>query len=53
LFDFVSTVMPANAPGSLSHQEYLDVMSYLLVQNNYVSADAALKESELSSLALK
>jgi mono/diheme cytochrome c family protein len=53
LFNFVSTVMPANSPGSLSHQDYLDVVSYLLVQNNEVSADTAFNESQLGNIALK
>lgn len=53
LLDYVSTTMPYNAPGSLSHQEYLDVLSYLLVQNNYVSADTTFDESQLINLSLK
>jgi polar amino acid transport system substrate-binding protein len=53
LLDFVDTTMPANAPGSLSHQDYLDVVSYLLVQNNDVSADTTFDESQLSNIALK
>lgn len=53
LLDFVSTAMPATNPGSLSHQEYLDVESYLLVQNNYISAAAIFDESQLNNLTLK
>jgi polar amino acid transport system substrate-binding protein len=53
LLDYVSTTMPANAPGSLSHQEYLYVLSYLLVQNNYVSADTTFDESQLINLPLE
>jgi polar amino acid transport system substrate-binding protein len=53
LFNFVSTVMPASNPGSLSHQDYLDVVSYLLVQNNEVSADTTFNESQLGNIALK
>jgi len=45
--------MPLEAPGSLSHQDYLDLLCYLLVQNNYVSADTIFNESELSNITLK
>lgn len=53
LVDFVSTAMPANAPGTLSRQDYLDLVSYLLVQNNYVSADTSIDESKLSNISIK
>ncbi len=53
VLDFVDTAMPANAPGSLSQQDYLDVVSYLLVQNNYVSPGTALDTSRLGSINLK
>jgi mono/diheme cytochrome c family protein len=53
LLDFVSTTMPAKAPGSISHQDYLNVLSYLLVQNNAVDPAAAFNESGLASVQLK
>jgi cytochrome c len=53
LLDFVSTAMPAKAPGSLSHQDYLNVLSYLLVQNNAADPAAAFNESGLASVQLK
>jgi mono/diheme cytochrome c family protein len=53
LLDYVSTAMPANTPGSLSHQEYLNVVSYLIVQNNYMSPDASFVGSQLSNVSLK
>jgi mono/diheme cytochrome c family protein len=53
LLSFVSTVMPANAPGSLSQQDYLDVVSYLLVQNNFVTPGTTLDAGRLSSINLK
>ena len=53
LLDFVDTTMPANNPGSLSHQDYLDVVSYLLTQDSDVSAGTAFDESQLGSITLK
>jgi hypothetical protein len=53
LLDFVSAVMPQNAPGSLSHQDYLNVLCYLLVQNNYAFPAAAFDESALAGIQLK
>ena len=53
LFNFVSTVMPADAPGSLSKADYLRVVAYLLVQNNFVSPQSSLDQSTLSSVNLK
>ncbi len=53
LLNFISTSMPLEAPGSLSHQDYLNVLCYLLVQNNYVSAKTVFNESQLINIALK
>ncbi|MFC2041941.1 c-type cytochrome [Chloroflexota bacterium] len=53
LFDFVSTNMPKSNPGSLSHQDYLNVVSFLLVQNNYLQKDATFLESQLINITLK
>ena len=53
LFTFISTIMPANAPGSLSHEQYVDVLVYLLVKNNYISPNEAFSESGLAGLQLK
>ena len=53
LLDYISTAMPLNAPGSLSHQDYLNVLSYLLVQNKYATATAAFDENALGNLQLK
>jgi mono/diheme cytochrome c family protein len=53
LLSKISTTMPANSPGSLSHQDYLNVLSYLLVQNNYVSNNTEFNESQLGGIPLK
>lgn len=53
LFKFISGSMPMNAPGSLTKQQYLDVLAYLLKQNGYGPAGtAALSTASLGSVAL-
>ncbi len=54
LLAFIDTNMPFNAPGTLSHADYLNVLAYLLVQNQDVTAGTAfVNESQLGSIALK
>jgi mono/diheme cytochrome c family protein len=53
LLNFISKSMPFNAPGSLSPQQYLQVLSYILIQNNYVSPGTSLDASTLSGINLK
>jgi cytochrome c len=53
LFNYISTAMPANSPGSLSRQDYLNVLSHLLVQNNKVTSSTSFKEGDLGSISLK
>ena len=53
LFDYISTTMPKSNPGSLSHQDYLNLVSFLLVQNDYLPKDSAFLESQLSNVSLK
>ncbi len=52
LYDYVSTVMPNDAPGSLSSQEYLQVVSYILVQNEFVTPDTPIQPDKLDSIPL-
>jgi cytochrome c len=52
LFSFISTAMPFSAPGSLSHQDYLNVLCYLLVQDNYASSGTTFSESSLAAIRL-
>ena len=40
LYDFVSTNMPQSAPGSLSPDHYLQLVSFILVRNNFTSDQA-------------
>jgi cytochrome c len=53
LLNFIDTSMPLDAPGSLSQQDYLDVVSFLLVQNNFVSSGTVLAANNLNSVSLK
>ncbi len=53
LLDFISTAMPASAPGSLSHQDYLNVLTYLLVKNNKTSSNTSFNETDLGNISLK
>jgi alcohol dehydrogenase (cytochrome c) len=53
LLNFIDTAMPLDAPGSLSQQQYLEVVSYFLVQDSFVSSGTALDASNLGSVTLK
>jgi mono/diheme cytochrome c family protein len=53
LYDYTQSLMPQNAPGSLSPEQYLQVTGYLLVQNNLVPADAPLSQANLQAVPLE
>lgn len=53
LLDYISTTMPQSAPSSLSQEEYRDVLSYLLAQNNFVQANDGFDTNKLESVSLK
>ncbi|HZX68839.1 MAG TPA: PQQ-binding-like beta-propeller repeat protein, partial [Candidatus Elarobacter sp.] len=52
LFDFISRQMPADKPGSLTQQQYLDVTAFLLARNGYPAGTVALMKSTLPQVAL-
>jgi cytochrome c len=52
LYDFVRVAMPKDAPGSLSAERALQVVSFLLVENQWMSAEQPLNESGLSAVQL-
>jgi len=52
MYDFISKQMPANAPGSLTSDNYLAVMAYLLQQNGFTSGSHPLDTTMLSSVNL-
>jgi len=53
IFHIVSQNMPAPAPGSLSKEEYVQVMSYILQQNGYPSGAAELTFETAGASKLK
>jgi alcohol dehydrogenase (cytochrome c) len=50
LYDFISRQMPANAPGSLSKQQYLDVTAYILSRNGGKAGSVALSSATLANV---
>lgn len=53
LYDFVSTNMPQNAPGSLSPDEYLQVVSFILVRNAFVDPQVPLSQDKLAGVQVR
>ena len=53
LLQYIGSAMPYNNPGSLTTTQYLQVLAYLLLQNNYISPSAIWDNSNLSSIMLK
>ncbi|MBI4295538.1 MAG: hypothetical protein HY667_00325 [Chloroflexi bacterium] len=53
LFDYIRIAMPLEAPGSLTPQEYLEVMSFLMLQNGFAGAGTTLNPNGLEELPLK
>jgi mono/diheme cytochrome c family protein len=53
LLTFYQTTMPFDAPGSLSSQDYLNILAYLMVQNSYLSGSAPYDSSALLNVQLK
>jgi PQQ-dependent dehydrogenase (methanol/ethanol family) len=52
LEDFIARQMPADKPGSLTQQQYLDVTAFLLARNGYPAGDVPLTKSTLAEVAL-
>lgn len=42
IFTYMSTNMPFNNPGSLSHEQYVDIMAFILSRNGYHAGGAPL-----------
>jgi len=53
LLDLITTTMPPGAAGSLSRQDYLNVLCFLLVQNNKVAVETPFDENTLRGISLK
>lgn len=54
LFGYMVTNMPMNAPGSLSHDKYVELLAYILQRNGYPAGSKALTyaEAEHSKIAV-
>ncbi|HEY0198397.1 MAG TPA: c-type cytochrome [Rhodanobacter sp.] len=54
IFTIVSQNMPATEPGTLPHQDYVEIMAFLLQQNGYPAGSEALTfdEAKLSKVKL-
>ncbi len=53
MLNFISKNMPLSAPGSLTHQQYIDLLCYILVQDAQVSLSTMFVESQLGNITLK
>ena len=52
LFGLISTQMPVNDPGSLSREQYTQVLAFILAQNGYPAGSAPLDAAHLDEVAL-
>jgi mono/diheme cytochrome c family protein len=52
MLNYMSKNMPLAASGSLSNQQYIDLLAYILVQASIVSPSTAFDESKLSSISI-
>jgi len=52
LYGFISTQMPANDPGSLTKDQYLKVLAYILSKNDYPSGQTPLSKDTLRQVDL-
>lgn len=52
LYNYVHIAMPQNAPGSLSDEQYLEVVTFLLLQNDLVQPDTPVSIDQLGEIEL-
>jgi S-disulfanyl-L-cysteine oxidoreductase SoxD len=50
LYDYISTTMPLDHPGSLDVRAYTDIVAYLLKANGFPSGTAELQQSNLPAI---
>jgi glucose dehydrogenase len=53
MLTFISNKMPLTSPGSLSHQQYIELLAYIMIQDNLVSPTTTFNESQLSGIKVK
>ncbi len=49
IFTYMTTNMPMNAPASLSHTEYVNIMAFILSKNGYQAGSTALTFGQASA----
>ncbi len=52
MYDFIRTAMPFNKPGSLSQEQYLQLLAFMLEQNHVVADGARLEPDGLQNIVL-
>ena len=52
MFTFIKTQMPANKPASLTKQQYLQSLAYILSKNGYPAGATPLSEKTLGQVKL-
>jgi mono/diheme cytochrome c family protein len=52
MHEFIATQMPLDSPGSLSAQQYTDVIAFFLRENGYPTGTAELLPSALSTIRM-
>jgi mono/diheme cytochrome c family protein len=53
MYDFMRHAMPFNKPGSLSEEQYLQVLAYLLESNQLIPTGSQLGSASLADIALR
>jgi mono/diheme cytochrome c family protein len=53
LFDAMVALMPQNAPGSLTDQQYLDIMAYIMSVERYPYGDSPLAIADLGTIEIR
>jgi mono/diheme cytochrome c family protein len=53
LYDLIGTTMPADNPGTLSPQQYADIIAFMLKMNEYPSGQEELKGSKDAMSAIR
>jgi mono/diheme cytochrome c family protein len=52
MLDYVSKRMPLTAPGTLTHQQAVSAVAYILVQAHIVSSSTVFDESKLGGISI-
>ena len=52
MLKFMSTSMPLTAPASLTNQQYINLLAYILIQDNKVSPSTVFNESQLAGIKI-